>query len=238
MNTLALMVAGLISLGVAGASLAHAQAGGTVAGKVTFEGAPPARKTIDFGAERQCALGHTHPPQQEDLVITDGAVQWVLVYVKDGLTGEFPAPTEPVIVDQHGCLFLPHVAVAQVGQPVEFRNSDPVLHNVRAQSKLGQAFNIAQPVQGMKTTKTMKRPELGIPMKCDVHFWMMSYLHVPAHPFHAVTGADGVFRLSGVPAGTYAIEAWHETLGTQTQTVTVADGQAVPVTFTFTAQSH
>ena len=236
MKTGAILAGGWIGMSiVAGIPVAHAQAGGTVAGKVTCEGTPPARKTIEFGAERQCALGHTHPPQQEDLVITDGAVQWVLVYVKDGLTGEFPAPTDPVVIDQRGCLFLPHVAVARAGQPVEFRNSDPVLHNVRGKSSQAQGFNIAQPIQGMKTTKTLKKPEVGMLLRCDVHFWMASYLHVLAHPFYAVTGTDGVFSLAGLPAGTHTIEAWHEKLGTQTQTVTVADGQVVPLAFTFKA---
>jgi plastocyanin len=237
MKIRALIAGGLIGVNmVAGGSVAQAQAGGTVSGQVTFEGTPPARKTIEFGPERQCALDHTHPPQQEDLVITDGAVQWVLVYVKEGLTGDFPAPTEPVVVDQKGCLFLPHVTVARVGQPVEFRNSDPVLHNVRGKSSQAQGFNVAQPIQGMKTTKTLKKPEVGMLLHCDVHYWMDSYLHVLPHPFYAVTGADGTFNLADLPAGTYTIEAWHEKLGTQTQTVTVAEGQAVPLTFTFKAQ--
>lgn len=234
MKTGAILAGGLIGMSiVAGMPVAHAQAGGTVAGQVTFEGAPPARKTIEFGAERQCALGHTHPPQQEDLVITDGAVQWVLVYVKDGLTGEFPAPTDPVVIDQRGCLFLPHVAVARVGQPVEFRNSDPVLHNVRGKSSQAQGFNVAQPIQGMKTTKTLKKPEVGMLLRCDVHFWMASYLHVLTHPFFAVTGGDGVFTISGLPAGTYTLEAWHEKFGVRTQTVTVQDGQSASVEFRY-----
>ncbi len=221
---------------LAQASIAWA-AGGTVSGKVVFEGTPPPVKEIQFGAGKQCALGHEHPPTYEDVVVNgNGTLKWVLVHVVDDVPGDYPAPTEPVVVNQHGCVFAPHVAAARVGQPVEFHNNDPLLHNVRGTSKQSQGFNIAQPVQGSKTTRVFKKPEIGMPVKCDVHFWMTSYLHVLANPFFAVTGDDGTFTISGLPAGSYTIEAWHEKLGTQTQHVTVAEGQAAPVTLTFKAQ--
>ncbi|MBI4227294.1 MAG: carboxypeptidase regulatory-like domain-containing protein [Candidatus Omnitrophica bacterium] len=214
---------------------ARASSGGSITGQVLFEGPPPPVKEIQFGAEKQCALGHQAPPTYEDLVVNgNGTLKGVLVYVTESVPGDFPAPAEPVVVDQRGCVFAPHVAVARVGQPVEFRNSDPVLHNVRGKSAQGQGFNVAQPVQGMKTAKTFKTPELGMLLRCDVHFWMTSYLHVLAQPFYALTQDDGAFTIQGLPAGTYTLEAWHEKLGTQTQTVTVADGQAAPATFTFT----
>ncbi len=217
-------------------NIAWTASGGTVNGKVIFEGAPPPAKEIQFGAEKQCALAHQHPPTYEDVVINgNGTLKWVLVYVKDQVPGDFPVPTEPVIVDQRGCIFVPHVAVARAGQPVEFRNNDSVLHNVRGASKQHQAFNLAQPMQGSKTTRVFKTPEVGMPLKCDVHFWMTSYLHVLGQSFYAVTSDDGAFTITGLPAGTYTVEAWHEKLGTQTQTVIVADGQAVSLTFTFKA---
>jgi len=224
-------VAALTQMGVAWA------AGGTVSGKVVFEGTPPPVKEIQFGAEKQCALGHQHPPTYEDIVVNgNGTVKWVLVRVVEDVPGDYPAPTEPVVVDQHGCVFSPHVTAARVGQPVEFHNDDPLLHNVRGASKQSQGFNIAQPVQGSKTARVFKKPEIGMLVKCDVHFWMASYLHILPNPFFAVTGEDGTFTISGLPAGAYTIEAWHEKLGTQTQHVTVTDGQTALVDFTFKAQ--
>lgn len=210
--------------------------GGTVSGTVVFEGTPPLAKEIQFGAEKQCALGHQHPPTYEDLVVNgQGALKWVLVRVVEDVPGDYPAPTEPVVVDQRGCVFVPHGAAARVGQPVEFQNNDPLLHNVRGASKQRQGFNIAQPMQGSKTTRVFQQPEIGMLVKCDVHFWMTAHLHVLPNPFFAVTGEDGAFTISGLPAGAYTLEAWHETLGPQAQRVTVTEDQAAQVDFRFTA---
>ena len=114
---------------------------------------------------------------------------------------------------------------------MEFHNNDDVLHNVRSFSKEGQSFNVAQPIKGMKTKKTFAKPETGMQLKCDVHFWMVSYLHVMPHPFYAITGDDGSFSIKGLPAGTYTLELWHEKLGTQNKTITIKDGEAQNIDF-------
>ena len=214
--------------------LAGAGGGGTITGTVKFSGTPPPPMPITFGAEKQCALAHgTTPANVEDVVINgNGTVRDVLIYVTGEVPGQYATPTEPLVFEQRGCLFVPHVGAVMVGQPVEVRNDDPILHNVRTQSKLGQSFNIAQPTQGMKTTKKLLKPEIGIPLKCDVHFWMTGYLHVLAHPFFAVTGPDGVFTIKGLPAGTYTLEAWHGKLGTKQLTVTVNGEESQSVEFT------
>ena len=209
-------------------------AGAIVSGKVAFEGTAPTPKPINFGAEKQCAMMHgDKTPTSEDLVVNpNNTVKWVLVYVKEGISGEFKAPDQPVVVNQKGCLFSPHAVGMMVGQKINFTNDDSVLHNVRANTKVNKMFNIAQPIQGMTTTKTFEQPEIGIQMRCDVHFWMSSYIHVLKHPFFAVTGDDGSFSIKDLPAGTYTIEVWHESLGTQTQIVTVADGESKEANFT------
>lgn len=208
-------------------------AGGTVSGKVVFEGTPPSAKPINFGAEKQCAMMHGDKiPMNEDIVVNaNGTLKSALVYVKEGVAAA-AAPTEPVVIDQKGCVFSPHVSVAMAGQKVIFRNDDSVLHNVRSVSKTNKAFNIAQPIQGMETTKVFDQPEIGIPMRCDVHFWMAAYLHVLNHPYFAVTGEDGSFTLKDLPPGNYTIEVWHEKLGTQTMEITVADGETKNAEFT------
>ena len=139
-------------------------------------------------------------------------------------------------LDQRGCWYTPHIFGIQVGQPLDIINSDASLHNINAKPKINQPFNIAQPTKGMKTTKKFTKPEIGVTFKCNVHPWMHAYGHVLEHPFFGVTGDDGAFTLSGLPAGTYTVEAWHEKYGTQTQSVTVGSGESKSVTFTFKAQ--
>lgn len=202
-------------------------------GKVTFEGEASAPKPINFGAEKQCAMMHgDKPPVNEELVINSNkTVKWALVYIKEGAAPS-PTPAAAVVIDQKGCMFEPHVAVAHVGQKVTFKNSDPVLHNVRSEAKTNKAFNIAQPIQGMTTTKIFDQPEVGVKMRCDVHFWMTSFIHVLDHPYYAVTGDDGSFEIKELPAGTYTVEVWHEKLGAQASTITVADGETKTSDFT------
>jgi plastocyanin len=216
---------------------ARAGEGATVTVTVRFTGTPPPPKPVNFGPEKQCSVLHaTGAPTYEDLVVNaNGTLKWTLVHVKDEVA-DGPAPsTEPAVFDQLGCIFKPHAVIARVGQPVEFRNGDAILHNVRGLSKQAQAFNVAQPTQGMKAGRTFKKPEIGMPLKCDVHYWMTAYLHVLPHAFGGLSGEDGTVVLQGLPAGTYTVEAWHEKLGPQTQSVTVQDGESKALEFVFSA---
>ena len=208
--------------------------GATIKGTILFEGAAPAPAKVAMDADPVCQMQHGGKGQMtEDVAVADGKLKNVFVYVKDGLSGTFPSPTTPAKLDQHGCWYEPHVIGLQVNQPLEIVNSDGTLHNVNAKPTLNQPFNVAQPVQGMKTTKKFAKPELAIKVKCNVHPWMHAYIHVLEHPFFGVSDGAGAFSIANLPAGTYTIEAWHEKLGTQTQSVTVAAGETKDVTFTF-----
>jgi plastocyanin len=206
---------------------------GSVTGKISFEGTPPRTEPIKMSSDPKCAAeGGT--AMTESVVVNDGALQNVFVYVKDGLGNlVFPIPTTPVVLDQKGCHYEPHVFGIQVGQPLEIRNSDPTLHNVHAVARANQEFNTGQPIQGMKTTHVFTAKEVLLPFKCDVHGWMNSFAGVVDHPFYAVTGADGTFTLKGLPPGTYTIEAVHEKLGAQTQSVTIGEKETKDIAFTF-----
>jgi hypothetical protein len=120
-----------------------------------------------------------------------------------------------------------------VGQSIEIRNSDPVLHNIKAVPSANRGFNISQPTQGMTTTRRFDTPEVMVPLECNVHGWMNAWVGVLTHPFFAVSAENGSFTIGGLPAGTYEVEAWHETMGTKTATVTVAEGAAATVEFSF-----
>ena len=204
----------------------------TVTGRVTFTGTAPAAQPISMASDPRC----TNTGAVTETVVTgaNGTLQNVFVYVKDGLGDlKFPVPSMPVVLDQKGCQYRPHVFGVQVGQPVEILNSDPTLHNIHALPMTNQDFNVGQALQGLRHTHTFSTREVMVPFKCDVHRWMNAYVGVLDHPFHAVTQADGSFSLKGLPPGTYTVEAWHEKLGTMTQSVTVGAKETKEVAFSF-----
>jgi hypothetical protein len=133
------------------------------------------------------------------------------------------------------CRYHPHVFGMRVGQPLEIVNSDPTLHNIHALPKANKEFNTGQPIQGMKTNHTFDGKEVMVPFKCDVHGWMNAYVGVLDHPYFATTGMDGKFELKTLPPGTYTIEAWHEKLGSTTQSVTLGPKESKEIMFTFKA---
>ncbi|MBI4228066.1 MAG: carboxypeptidase regulatory-like domain-containing protein [Candidatus Omnitrophica bacterium] len=226
----------LQAAGDAAPATAAATGSATITGKVVLQGAAPAPVKIKMEADPVCQQQHTEAAHTQQIVAEHGGLRYAFVYVKEGVAGGAPAPTTPAVFDQVGCLYAPHVLGVQVGQPVEIRNSDPTLHNVNAKPTQSTPFNLAMPMKGMKITKTFAKREIMVPVKCNVHPWMQAYIGVVDHPFFAVSAADGSFTITGLPAGTYTLEAWHETLGAQTQTVTVADGGTASTTFTFQAK--
>jgi len=215
-------------------------AGGTITGKIKFTGTAPRNPVIDMSEEAVCKAKYkTAPPTEENVVAGPAnSLANVFVYVKAGVPAgqTFPAPTTAVTLDQNGCRYHPHVLGIMVGQPLEIINSDPVLHNIKAIAKANRPFNVSQPGAGMKTTRTFSAPEVMVNLECNVHGWMHAYAGVRPDPFYAVTGPDGSFSISGLPPGTYTIEAWHEKFGTQTATVTIAGTESKTANFTFAAR--
>ena len=205
---------------------------GSVAGVVTYvNGDPDAEISMD--ADPACVSMHSEPVHTEKVVATDGNLANVVVYVKDGVSGSYPPPSESALLDQVGCQYRPHVQAVQVGQTVVIRNSDETLHNVHALPSVNAEFNNGQPFQGMELEHSFDAVEVPVPLKCDVHPWMASYIAVLDHPFFAVTGTDGSFSIDGLPAGDYVVEAWHEELGTREMSVSVAADAAAAASFDF-----
>lgn len=207
---------------------------GSVQGAVKHANGDDPDKAIRMSADPVCNGLHSEPVYTETLVAEGGNLGNVFVYVKSGLEGyDFPAPAEPAELAQQGCVYLPHVSGIMVGQGLKIINKDPTLHNIHAKPSANPEFNAAQPFQDMVLEKTFDAVEVMVPFKCDVHPWMSSYLGVLDHPYFAVSGPDGSFSIDKLPPGTYTLEAWHETLGTQTQEVTLEANGSVDVEFTF-----
>ena len=204
----------------------------TITGTAMLEGKPPAPQPINLASDDYCVKQGSKTTRT--FVVDGNGLQNVFVYVKDGLGDlKFPVPTTPAVLDQRGCWYEPRVFGIQVGQPLNIVNSDETLHNVHAVPMANREFNRGQGLKGLKFTTTFTTPEVMVPFKCDVHKWMNAWIGVVPHPFYATSGSGGSFSIKGLPPGTYTIEAWHEKLGTMTQTVTVGAKETKPITFNF-----
>ena len=203
---------------------------GSISGKVILRGTPPAEKEIvQFQGDAACGKTRSDVPKTRLYVVGPaGELADTFVYVKEGLAGkDFPPPEKPVLLDQAGCEYAPYVFGIRTGQQLFIRNSDPVMHNVNVNSRAGnKSFNEAQMGKGPDKTKTFSNPELFLPFQCNVHPWMFAYACVVEHPFFAVTGKDGAFKLEGLPPGSYVIEAIHRKAGKATRTITVSNRAA------------
>lgn len=221
---------GAAPAGAAAPAVANAA---TVGGLVTFEGAPPKVPNVPMNADPACAAQHPTPQASEEVVLGPaGELANVLVYVKNA--PNTPVPPNPAMLDQKGCIYIPHVSAVQAGQTIRIRNSDPTLHNVHAMPKVNSQFNIGQPVQGMVNEQKFEKPEpQPFIIKCDVHGWMKSYMAVLPHSYHSISQTNGSFSIANLPPGDYTLVAWHEKYGTQEQQVTVAPNEQKQVTFTF-----
>ncbi len=203
-----------------------------VTGMVHFDGVAPDSRRLRL--DQDCSALHDGPVMSNAVIVNDGMLKNVFVYVKEGLGDrEFAPPSEPVLFDQSGCMYEPHVFGIQVGQTLKILNSDPFLHNINGQAEENRPFNFGMPNQGDERERTFRVPEVMLRIKCDVHPWMGAWAGVLTHPFFDVSGDDGQFSIEGLPAGDYVVEAWHEEFGTQTQSVTLTDGGTASLIFTF-----
>lgn len=210
---------------------------GSLTGRVTFKGTPPAPERMQINADPVClqALGN-NAKSDAVLINATGGIANAFVYVKDSLADyTFDLPKAAVAVDQKGCHYTPRIFGVRVGQAVDISNSDPTLHNVHSLPMVNREFNIGQPEQGSHMTQVFTAPEVMVRLKCDVHSWMTAYGGVMTHPFYAVTTPDGAFSMSGLPPGDYELAVWHEKLGTLSQKVTIGASQTQTANFTLSA---
>ena len=213
-----------------------AVAASTITGTVTFDGKAPTLRPLAMDADPVCAKKHPTPAANEMLVLGNGnTVGNIMVWVSKGLPSgkTWPVPSAPVVLDQNGCQYKPHVMGIMVGQTYKILNSDGVLHNVHALPKINSQWNRAMPATVKEATAKFDKAEGLFQVKCDVHPWMNAYVGVFTHPFFSVTSADGKFTISGLDPGTYEITAWQERLGTQTATVTVGASDTKTQNFKF-----
>ena len=206
---------------------------GSITGKVTYAGAVPPAEKVKTSADPKCAAMHKDGLEKQTIMVKDGGLAHAFVYLKSGVSGSYPAPATPVLLDQEGCTYHPHVIGVQVGQDITIRNSDDTLHNIHPRPTVNAEFNIGQARKGMEATRKFDKEEVMIPVGCDVHPWMRSYISVVSHPFFAVTGEDGSYEIKNVPPGEYEVEVYHEKLKTQTGKASVKAGEPAKVDLAF-----
>ena len=200
---------------------------GGVSGKITFRGTVPDPTPNDLSADTVCEHHAEAPKETQPVVVGAGdGLANVFVYVSDDSVpdGKYKAPDEPVLLDQLGCHYTPHVFGVMARQEILIRNSDDTLHNIHAMPDDNKEFNVGMPIKGQEIKKDFRKAEKAIKIKCDVHPWMLAWCFTMEHPFYGVSGADGAFSITGLPDGEYGITAWHELLGEKTGRVTVKDG--------------
>jgi plastocyanin len=208
---------------------------GVLVGRVSFQGTPPAPDRLRMQTDKSCLQGDAPNPVDNAVLVSEsGGLQNAFVYVKDGLDAaySFTVPAAPKILDQKGCIYTPRVVGVMTGQSLEVVNSDETLHNVHALPMANEEFNRGQRLKGERLTKTFSAPEVMVRFKCDVHGWMAAYVGVVAHPFFAVSDADGRFEINGLPPGAYTVGLWHEKFGVQEQTITIGAKETQTLNYT------
>ena len=210
--------------------------GATISGFVHLSGKAPSPVEIDMAQDPACSMAGTNMSQQ--YVVNQGGLANVFLYVRDGLGNKTYSVTRtPVVIDQKGCRFTPHVSGAMVGQQVQFMNSDPTMHNVHMTPTAAgnDAIDVSQGPNSGPDSRQFHAPELMIPLRCNNHPWMQAYVSVVSNPFFAVSDASGHFTIKGLPPGTYTLVADHEQAGQQTATITVTARQSATQNFTYNA---
>jgi len=214
---------------------------GTITGTVKLDGTPPHMKGIDMSKDPYCAKQHeNNPAKMENVVVgANGGLQYVVLFLSEGLpdSAASAVPSEQPTVDQHNCMYVPHVIAVDVNQKFKVTTSDQTTHNIHPlpNAMTGNIpWNKSQPPGAPPIEATWKAPEM-ISVKCNIHPWMHSWQVVVKGPY-AVTDGNGSYTLKNVPPGTYTVTAWQEDYGTQTQKVTVAGGKAASANFTFKAK--
>ena len=165
---------------------------GTLKGHVKYDGKAPKPKRLRMDADPVCGSSHSGPVRSENFKMAkDGSMQEALVYLKN-VNYKGGVPSEPAVLDQQGCIYVPHVFGMMAGQELLIKNSDATLHNIHSMPKVNKEFNFAMPkvVKKKKASFAKSEPD-PFYIKCDVHPWMKTWVLVSDHPYYAVTDEKG-----------------------------------------------
>ncbi len=204
-----------------------------ITGTITLKGTPPKEKDITpLKSDPNCGPLHSEMPTTHFYVVgANNALADVVVSLK-GITGQSTGASAPTVeLDQKGCEYVPQILAVQTGQKIMVKNSDPVLHNVHDQPTVAgnKEQNMAQMPGSAELPFSFTDPEMFLKFKCDVHPWMFAWVSVFDHPYFAVSGKDGTFKIANVKPGKYTLEAAHRKAGTVSKEIEVKEGEPTKV---------
>jgi len=196
------------------AAPAIAEEWGTVKGKFKFKGTPPTPVQLNANDP---ICGNPKLSSEELVVGADGGIANVVVFVRSKDVKVHPdvaaAAKKPVMLDNKGLRFEPHVVAVQTGQELEIQNSDKCGHNSNVTPLKNDPSNNLIPAGGKSTLKFTAEESVPVPVACNVHPWMKAYVVVRGNPYSAVSKPDGSFELTNLPAGELELAFWHEKAG-------------------------
>ena len=207
---------------------------GTIVGHISMTGPSAGNPIIRMGVDPVCAAAARSKRLTQEYVVRtgDGSLANAVVSLQ-GTFPKSPAPAQRITVNQQDCVYAPRVVAGQVGQTLMVINRDMTLHNTQSVSTKGNTFNTTQPSVGMVFSYVLKAAEI-IRLKCEPHQWMMGFVAIFDHPYFSVTGSDGAFTISKVPAGRQTVRVWHEVFGEVTRQVVVKAGETVTLDIAYT----
>ena len=200
----------------------------SIEGDIEFTGKAPTAGKLHREADPFCAKTTMFDPA---VTVKGGKLANVWVHVTKGAK-DSAAPAGTVEMDQKDCMYEPRMTTAIVGQKIQAKNGDPVLHNVHTYLGSATLFNKGMPNDKAAPIETAAKDEGMMKWKCDVHPWMRGYIGISKNALQTIS-TDGTFKIADVPPGKYTVEAWHEKYGAKTCEVTVEAGKAGKCTFTY-----
>ncbi|MBK8253822.1 MAG: hypothetical protein IPK82_14300 [Polyangiaceae bacterium] len=205
----------------------------TIKGVVAFSGKAPEMKVPV--KRKDADVCKATEVKYNAVLVKDGKLKDVLVRISaGGIAGNWKAPEKHAEIDQKECMYAPRMQGVVAGQQIDIKNGDQTLHNVHAYKGAESLFNQAQPKGAAAISKEAPEEASIMKFSCDVHPWMRGFVVVTDHPFFAVSGEDGSFKIEKVPAGKYTVEAWHTNYGMlKKEAVEVKDTGEVTVDFEY-----
>jgi plastocyanin len=202
--------------------------GATIRGTIKLEGKVPKLPPLQITKYKEVCKDVPN----ESLIVGPGqGVRYAVVTLEGVTKGKAVEKETAHELDNVKCRFIPHVQAASIGQFIVFKNSDPILHTAHAifASEQQPQFNV-----GLFPGRVSRKPLVttGVAkIQCEVHPWMTAYIVVTDHPYHAVTDSYGEYLINDIPAGSYRLIVWHESLTTEEKPVEAKAGATIKMDF-------